>query len=275
MKVAALILALLVASTSAGILDAPSAFILATSDVQTFTSAVTVEINAAFTLLLNTANSVVSILVQVGQSAVTLITSFGVAGAELLVEATADAADLVLYVTTTFNPTAVTNAIVSQFNVVLSAAIAQINADVAAVSALVLSGKVKYACLQKVQGYVKGNISEFTAEIRAARDQYNQMVQNQTATLNAQIQADFAAMEKNITDTCGGHLGSKEVGCDVAQYEVLRPDIKKKAHGYVDQAKAAADQDAKAAQANAQNFQADFQARYNKIKADIAKCSAA
>lgn len=274
MKVAVLILAVLVASSSAGLLDGPLAVVFANSNLKKFGDAVNVEISALFDIFVSVSINQVSILVQIGQNFVVLVTSFGTGAAQLIVTVTADAVEFAAYVALNYIPTSIAQFISAEYNAVIVSIRADVVVDIAALNLLVLTGQVKYSCLQKAQVYINGNITEFTAEIRQKRDEHNKKMKDQADALSKQINDDSDAYKKNITDTCGGRTASAEAGCSVDQYLILRPEIKEKNKGYVKKAKDDADSNIQDARTKSQELRASFNVRYNKIKADIKKCSA-
>lgn len=142
MKVAVLILAVLVAGSSAGLFDASLSIAFATSNLTKFANSFAVEITAIFNVILNGAITIIAIVVQVGQNFVALIVSFGVAGAELLIIVTADAVEMAAYIAIELVGNTIASAVSGPYNAVATAISAQVNADIAGLTLLVISGKV-------------------------------------------------------------------------------------------------------------------------------------
>jgi hypothetical protein len=273
MKVAVLLLVVaLAASANAGLFDGFLSVTFANSNLKALVDGFNSDISSVVTVIVTSITVVVNILISVGTNTIVMVSDFGLAAAGTVVIVTADAAEFSAYIAINFIATTVSNTIVGPYNTLIATINAQVAADIAGLNLLVLTGKVKYTCLQQVQVFITGNITEFRAEVRNATNQHNQKIKNQTDALNQRINDDFAALRKNISDTCTPKK-SKEVQCDIDTYMALRPQIKQKGRDYVQQAKNDADANRQDAVTNAQALQADFNVRYQKITADIVKCS--
>lgn len=274
MKVAVLILAVLAASASAGLFDGPNAAAAAQVYINSFVSIITIEISAMTNGFIAAISVIINILIQVGATSVTYVTNWGISGATLLITVTADAAELGLYIASTLVSVTIGQAISAPYTALVASIQAQVAIDIIALPLQVVTGKVKYSCVVSEKIYIDGNITEFQVLVQKKRAEHDKKIKDKSDALQKQINDDFAAFQQNITATCS-NKGSKEAGCDVDQYLVLRPDMKKKQKGYVDQAKKDADDNKKDAEDNATALKADFQARYTLIQQDIIKCSKA
>lgn len=274
MKVAALILVVFAASASAGLFDGMLSVTLANSYLKSFSDGVGSEITIMYNGFIASISAIVNILVMVGQNSVAFVTSFGIGSASLIVTVTLDAVEYSAYIALNIVSITVSQLIIAPYNAVVASANSLIIADIARLNLLVITGQVKYTCVQSIKVYIDGNVTEFRAEVRQKRDDHNKKIKEKSDALTIRINDDFEGFKKNITETCGAHSGSSEVGCDVNQYLVLRPEIKQKQRDYVKQVNDDADENRKDAETKSQELQASFKVRYDKIKADIKKCSA-